>query len=63
MIQNDVNGYRVNSEDAAAVAEKISLLFNDDERREIFGNRAARLIRETCDFANVIPKLAEIIKS
>ena len=61
MIQNDVNGYRVYSEDAAAFAEKISLLFNDDERRKIFGTRAAELIRETCDFANVIPKLAKII--
>lgn len=61
VIQNDVNGYRVNSEDAAAFAEKISLLFNDDERREIFGNRAAELIRQTCDFATVIPKLAKII--
>lgn len=63
VIQNDVNGYRVNSEDAAAFAEKIELLFNDDERREIFGNRAAELIRATCDFAAVIPKLAEIIAS
>lgn len=61
VIQNDVNGYRVNSEDAAAFAEKISILFNDDERRELFGNRAAKLIRQTCDFATVIPKLAEII--
>ncbi len=61
VIQNDVNGYRVYSEDAAAFAEKVSLLFNDEPRRRIFGNRAAELIRETCDFATVIPKLAEII--
>ncbi|MBE8950149.1 MAG: glycosyltransferase family 4 protein [Quinella sp. 3Q1] len=61
VIANDVNGYRVYSEDAAAFAEKISELFNDDERRKIFGERAAKLIRETCDFATVIPKLAEII--
>ena len=63
VIQNDFNGYRVNSEDAAAFAEKISILFEDDERRKIFGTRAAELIRQTCDFANVIPKLAEIISS
>ena len=61
VIANDVNGYRVYSEDAAAFAEKISLLFEDDERRKIFGERAAKLIRETCDFKIVIPKLAEII--
>ena len=61
VIKNDVNGYRVYSEDAAAFAEKISILFNNDERREIFGKRAAELIRNTCDFATVIPKLAEII--
>ncbi len=61
VIANDVNGYRVYSEDANAFAEKISVLFNDDERRKIFGERAAKLIRETCDFATVIPKLAEII--
>lgn len=61
VIQNDVNGYRVYSEDAAAFAEKISLLFGDDERRKIFGERAAELIRATCDFSIVIPKLAEII--
>lgn len=61
VISNDVNGYRVYSEDAAAFAEKISLLFEDDERRKIFGERAAKLIRETCDFSIVIPKLAEII--
>ena len=63
VIENDVNGYRVNSEDAAAFAEKISLLFDDDERREIFGRRAAELIRQTCDFKTVIPRLAEIILS
>ena len=63
VIQNDVNGYRVYSEDAAAFAEKISILFNDDERRKIFGERAANLIRQTCDFSIVIPKLADIIKS
>ena len=61
VIRNDFNGYRVYSEDAAAFAEKIAELFNDDERRKIFGSRAAKLIRETCDFATVIPKLAEII--
>ena len=61
VIANDVNGYRVYSEDAAAFAEKISELFTDDKRRKIFGERAANLIRETCDFATVIPKLAEII--
>ena len=61
VIANDVNGYRVYSEDAVAFAEKISELFVDDERRKIFGERAAKLIRETCDFSIVIPKLAEII--
>ena len=61
VIRNDFNGYRVYSEDAAAFDEKISELFNDDDRRKIFGSRAAKLIRETCDFAIVIPKLAEII--
>ena len=61
VIQNDVNGYRVYSEDAAAFAEKISILFTDDERRKLFGQRAAKLIRDTCDFTTVIPKLAEII--
>ena len=61
VIANDVNGYRVYSEDADAFAEKISLLFEDDERRKIFSERAAKLIRETCDFKIVIPKLAEII--
>ena len=61
VIQNDFNGYRVYSEDAAAFAEKIAILFKNDELREIFGNRAAELIRKTCDFATVIPKLAEII--
>ncbi|MBQ7454752.1 MAG: glycosyltransferase family 4 protein [Selenomonadaceae bacterium] len=63
VIANDENGYRVYSEDATAFAEKISLLFTDDERRKIFGDRAAKLIRDTCDFATVIPKLAEIIAS
>ena len=61
VIENDVNGYSVYSEDATAFAEKISLLFVDDERRKIFGERAAKLIRETCDFKIVIPKLAQII--
>lgn len=61
VIQNGVNGYRVYSEDATAFAEKISELFTDDGRRKIFGERAAELIRETCDFATVIPKLADII--
>ena len=61
VIFNDVNGFRVYSEDAAAFAEKISLLFEDEVRRKIFGERAAKLIRETCDFSIVIPKLAEII--
>ena len=61
VIADDVNGYRVYSEDAAAFAEKISVLFEDDARRKIFGERAAQLIRETCDFTTVIPKLAEII--
>ena len=56
-----MNGFRVYSEDAAAFAEKISLLFEDEVRRKIFGERAAKLIRETCDFSIVIPKLAEII--
>ncbi len=51
------------SEDAAAFAEKVALLFNDDERRRLFGERAAELIRATCDFATVIPKLAAIIAS
>ena len=63
VIENDVNGYRVYSEDAAAFAEKISLLFEDDKRRKIFGERAAELIRRTCDFSKVIPKLAEIISA
>lgn len=63
VIFNDINGYRVYSEDAAAFADKISILFNDDELRELFGKRAAKLIRETCDFSIVIPKLAEIIAS
>jgi len=61
VIANDVNGYRVYSEDVEAFAKKISELFIDDERRKIFGQRAAKLIRETCDFTTVIPKLAEII--
>ena len=61
VIQNDFNGYRVYSEDAAAFAEKIAILFKNDAQREIFGTRAAELIRKTCDFATVIPKLAEII--
>ena len=61
VIENDVNGYRVYSEDAAAFAEKISILFEDDEQREIFGKRAAELIRNICDFKIVIPKLAEVI--
>ncbi len=63
VIENDVNGYRVYSEDAAAFAEKISLLFEDDARRKLFGERAAKLIRQNCDFATVIPKLAEIISA
>ena len=63
VIENGMNGYRVYSEDAAAFAEKISLLFNNDEQRKIFGERAANLIRETCDFTIVIPKLAEIVAS
>lgn len=61
VIENAVNGYRVYSEDAAAFADKISELFTDDEQRKIFGQRAAELIRQTCDFATVIPKLADII--
>ena len=61
VISNDVNGFRVYSEDAAAFAEKISILFTDDERRKLFGQRAAKLIRDTCDFSIVMPKLAEII--
>lgn len=61
VIEDGVNGYRVYSEDANAFAEKISLLFDDDARRKLFGERAAQLIRQTCDFATVIPKLAEII--
>ena len=61
VISDGINGYRVYSEDSAAFAEKISILFNDDERRKVFGERAAKLIRETCDFATVMPKLAEII--
>lgn len=61
VIENDVNGYRVYSEDAAAFAGKISVLFTDDGRRKIFGERASQLIRQTCDFATVIPKLADII--
>ena len=61
VISNEINGYRVYSEDSATFAEKISILFNDDERRKIFGERAAKLVRETCDFSTVIPKLAEII--
>ena len=63
VIFNDVNGYRVYSEDAAAFAEKISILFENDEQRRIFGERAAKLVRETCDFSIVIPKLAKIIGS
>lgn len=63
VIFNDVNGFRVNSEDAAAFAEKISILFTDDERRKLFGSRAAKLIRDTCDFSIVVPKLAKIISS
>ncbi len=63
VVENGVNGYRVDSEDAAAFAEKVALLFNDDERRRLFGERAAELIRATCDFATVIPKLAAIIAS
>lgn len=63
VIFNDVNGFRVNSEDAAAFAEKISILFTDDERRKLFGSRAAKLIRDTCDFSIVVPKLAKIIAS
>ena len=61
VIDDGTNGYRVYSEDAAAFAEKIAELFNDDDRRKIFGERSARLIRQTCDFATVIPKLAETI--
>ena len=61
VIFDDFNGFRVDSEDSEAFAEKISLLFDDDDRRKIFGQRAANLIRETCDFSTVIPKLAEII--
>lgn len=61
VIENGVNGYRVHSEDAAAFADKISVLFGDDDRRKIFGERSADLIRRTCDFATVIPKLAKII--
>ena len=63
VIFNGENGYRVYSEDAAAFAEKISILFENDEQRKIFGERAAKLIRETCDFSIVIPKLAKIIGS
>ena len=63
VIEDGVNGYRVDSENAAAFADKIAELFNDDERRAIFGERAAKLIRATCDFSIVIPKLAEIIAS
>ncbi|MBE8954853.1 MAG: glycosyltransferase family 4 protein [Quinella sp. 2Q5] len=63
VIENGVNGWRVHSEDAAAFAEKISELFTDDDRRKIFGERASKLIRRTCDFATVIPKLADIISA
>lgn len=61
VISNDVTGFRVNSEDFAAFADKISILFTDDERRRRFGENSARLIRETCDFSIVMPKLAEIL--
>ncbi|MCR5833261.1 MAG: glycosyltransferase family 4 protein [Selenomonadaceae bacterium] len=61
VIENDVNGYRVYSEDANAFAEKIAILFNDNQRRKNFGEQAAKLIRRTCDFATVIPKLADVI--
>lgn len=61
VIFNDINGFRVNSEDSAAFSAKISILFADDAKRKIFGERAAKLIRETCDFSIVMPKLAEII--
>ena len=44
-----------------AWADKISLPVTDDERRKIFGQRAAKLIRDTCDFSIVMPKLAQII--
>ena len=61
VISNDVTGFRVNSEDFASFADKISILFTDDERRRRFGENSARLIRETCDFSIVMPKLAEIL--
>ncbi len=63
LIFDDVSGWRVDAEDAKGFAEKIEVLFNDDDLRKKFADNAAKFIHETCDYSTVIPKLANIISS
>ena len=63
LIFDGETGFRVPSEDFRGFAEKISYLFTHEEERCRMGDSAADFVREKCDYAAVIPPLANIIAS
>ena len=63
LVFNGETGYRVPTEDAAAFAEKILHLFEDEEERKRMGDASRALVERMCSYSVVIDKLAEIIQS
>lgn len=63
LVVNGETGYRVPTEDAAAFAEKILHLFEEEEERKRMGDASRALVKRMCSYSVVIDKLANIIQS
>ena len=61
LIFDHETGFRVNTEDAEAFADRILYLFRHDEECREMSDRAASYVQERCDYSQVIWRLEEII--
>lgn len=62
LVEDSVNGYLVDKEDADGFAEKVEKLIIDGDIRKRMGLSAASFARENCDYSKVIWRLEEILK-
>ena len=62
LIEDSVNGYLVDKEDADGFAERVEELILNDDIRKTMGKSAASFAREHCDYSKVIWRLEELLK-
>lgn len=61
LIQNGVNGYRLEKNDVEGFYRRTRELFLDKEERKNFGKNASHFVKTHCDFSCVIDELVDVL--